>query len=77
MGLYFQSVDQNFSCVFFDFAARSFSTDGVTTRSAASSDIDVVVECESTHLTSFAVLVNVAGVNVRHCNAGMHGRAFD
>ncbi len=46
------------------------------TRSVVSQDNDTVVECASSHLTSFAVLVNVAGTDVSfdvaklvHCNS--------
>ncbi len=59
-----QSSDQNFSCVFFDFETGAFSVEGVTTKSAVTQGSDTVIECVSSHLTSFAVLVNVAGVDV-------------
>ncbi len=59
-----QSSDQNFSCVFFDFDLGQFSTEGVTTKSAVSQDGNTIIECVSNHLTSFAVLLNVNGVDV-------------
>ena len=42
----------------------SFSDSGVTTESVKASGNDSIINCSSTHLTSFAVLVNVAGTDV-------------
>jgi len=41
-----------------------WSTEGVTTVRVAQEGNNTVVQCNSTHLTSFAVLVNVAGSQV-------------
>ena len=41
-----------------------WSTEGVTTVEVTQDGNDTVVQCSSTHLTSFAVLVNVAGAPV-------------
>ena len=38
-----------------------WSTEGVTTVQVTQEGNNTVVQCNSTHLTSFAVLVNVAG----------------
>ena len=59
-----QSSHQDFSCVFFDFDIRAFSTEGVQTRMVEAEDNRITFECTSNHLTSFAVLVNVGGVDV-------------
>ena len=48
-------------CVFFDRKLSAFSEVGVSTVSAGD---DTSITCTSTHLTSFAVLVNVGGVEV-------------
>ena len=44
-----------------------WSTEGVTTVRVTQEGNNTVVQCNSTHLTSFAVLVNVAGAEVSAC----------
>ena len=57
---------EDVSCVFYDFDINGFSDEGLETLSVnRTSDDRTVVQCASNHLTSFAVLVNVAGVDVR------------
>lgn len=50
--------------MFYDFNMNGFSEEGVDTLSVEKTDDRTIVRCSSTHLTSFAVLVNVAGVDV-------------
>ena len=50
-------------CVF-RIGSGGWSTEGVARVTVSQSGNSTVVQCNSTHLTSFAVLVNVAGVQV-------------
>lgn len=51
-------------CCVFRIGSGGWSTEGVTRVTVSQSGNSTVVQCNSTHLTSFAVLVNVAGVQV-------------
>ena len=59
-----QATLENLTCVFYDFNTSGFSDAGVQTLSVEVIEDSTVVRCSSNHLTSFAVLVNVAGVDV-------------
>ena len=48
----------------FRIGSGGFSTDGVVTASISRRDGVTTVQCLSYHTTSFAVLVNVAGLQV-------------
>ena len=52
-------------CVF-RIGSGGWSTEGVTRVTVSQSENSTVVQCNSTHLTSFAVLVDVAGSQVFH-----------
>ena len=60
MPMYFTSLHL---CVF-RIGSGGWSTEGVTRDTVSQSENSTVVQCNSTHLTSFAVLVSVAGSQV-------------
>ena len=51
-------------CCVFRVGSGGWSTEGLARVTVSQSGNSTVVQCNSTHLTSFAVLVNVAGVQV-------------
>ena len=57
----FTKPDLHMSCCLHSVGSGSWVTDGITTTDNMTFGYITSVQCQSTHLTSFAVLVDVAG----------------